>query len=118
MSKDIYLKDMYTCINYRLTLIVKIRFQADGHSQPTDSISRRFGFRTTKLLQPKLKKGNAFFFAINDVPIFLKGANWIPADSFESRVTPDVIKNLLQSAIDANMNVVRNWGGGNNYHLI
>ncbi|EDV27731.1 uncharacterized protein TRIADDRAFT_21862 [Trichoplax adhaerens] len=91
---------------------LKAQFQIDGHAQPTTSITRRFGFRTTKLLQPKLKKGYGFFFEINDVPIFLKGANWIPADSFESRVTPTVIRNLLQSAIDANMNVVRNWGGG------
>jgi beta-mannosidase len=42
----------------------------------------------------------------------VKGANWIPADAFESRVTADVIDNLLQSAVDANMNTVRNWGGG------
>ncbi len=38
-------------------------------------------------------------------------ANWIPADSFESRVTREVLRGLLQSTKDANMNMVRNWGG-------
>ena len=33
-------------------------------------------------------------------------------DAFEDRVTSSVLRNLLQSAVDANMNVVRNWGGG------
>ncbi len=33
-------------------------------------------------------------------------------DAFESRVNYDSLLNLLQSAADANMNMVRNWGGG------
>ena len=33
-------------------------------------------------------------------------------DAFEDRVNDDVIRNILQSSADANMNIVRNWGGG------
>ena len=36
--------------------------------------------------------GESFYFRVNGVPIWAKGSNWIPADSFESRVTPDVIR--------------------------
>jgi beta-mannosidase len=55
------------------------------------------------------QQGATFYFSVNGVPIFAKGANWIPADSFENRVTLEVLQNLLQSAKDANMNIVRNW---------
>ncbi|KAF3845161.1 hypothetical protein F7725_008324 [Dissostichus mawsoni] len=53
--------------------------------------------------------GLSFYFRINGKPIFLKGSNWIPANSFQDRVTPDVLRNLLQSAVDANMNALRVW---------
>lgn len=46
------------------------------------------------------------------MPIFLKGSNWIPADSFQERVTKDRLRNLLQSAADVHMNAMRVWGGG------
>ncbi len=42
----------------------------------------------------------------------MKGANWIPADSFVTRMTTDRYRFLLQSAVDANMNMLRVWGGG------
>lgn len=49
---------------------------------------------------------------MNGVNIFAKGSNWIPADSFEDRVTKNVLEFLLQSAADTNMNMIRVWGGG------
>ncbi|XP_075905667.1 beta-mannosidase [Nelusetta ayraudi] len=71
-------------------------------------------FRTVELVQEPLEgsTGLSFYFRINGRPIFLKGSNWIPAHSFQDQVTPAVLKNLLQSAVDANMNVLRVWGGG------
>jgi beta-mannosidase len=49
---------------------------------------------------------------VNGVPVFAKGANWIPADSFPTRVTRARYADLLGSARDANMNMLRVWGGG------
>ncbi|XP_078419500.1 beta-mannosidase [Cetorhinus maximus] len=71
-------------------------------------------FRTVELIQEPVpgSPGLSFYFMINGLPIFLKGSNWIPADAFLDRVTFDVLQNLLQSAVDANMNVLRVWGGG------
>ncbi|KAH7951364.1 hypothetical protein HPB52_008221 [Rhipicephalus sanguineus] len=57
-------------------------------------------------------QGAEFYFKINGVPIFAKGSNWIPADIFPERVTKAYIRDLLQSAKDANMNMIRVWGGG------
>lgn len=47
--------------------------------------------------------GLSFYFEINGKPIFMKGSNWIPADSFQSRVTKERLQDLLGSAQQANM---------------
>uniref|UniRef100_A0A2K6GWU6 Beta-mannosidase n=1 Tax=Propithecus coquereli TaxID=379532 RepID=A0A2K6GWU6_PROCO len=76
--------------------------------------SAKVYFRTVELIQEPIKgsPGLSFYFKINGFPIFLKGSNWIPADSFQDRVTSDVLRLLLQSVVDANMNTLRVWGGG------
>jgi len=56
--------------------------------------------------------GNTFFFQINGVAIFAKGSNWIPADSFQERIEQSYVRQLLLSAVEANMNILRVWGGG------
>ncbi|XP_043916993.1 beta-mannosidase [Protopterus annectens] len=76
--------------------------------------STKVYFRTVELVQENItgSPGLSFYFKINDLPIFLKGSNWIPADSFQERVTTFSLERLLQSAVDANMNALRVWGGG------
>lgn len=71
-------------------------------------------FRTVELVQEPVvgSPGLSFYFRINSRPVFLKGSNWIPAHSFQDQVTPASIRSLLQSAVDANMNALRVWGGG------
>ena len=59
-----------------------------------------------------LISGRTFYFRINGQPIFLKGSNWIPADSFLERVTRERLYSYLKSAADAHMNTLRIWGGG------
>ena len=53
-----------------------------------------------------------FYFKINDMPIFCLGANFIPIDSFQSRVTKEDREYILRAAVEANMNMIRIWGGG------
>lgn len=75
----------------------------------------RFGFRTIELNQDSVEgstMGTEFYFKINRVPIYAKGSNWIPADSFPERVTNEYVKDLLLSVKEANMNMLRVWGGG------
>ncbi|KAF1374461.1 hypothetical protein PFLUV_G00229340 [Perca fluviatilis] len=71
-------------------------------------------FRTVELVQEPIggSPGLSFYFRINGKAIFLKGSNWIPAHSFQDQVPPAVLRNLLQSAVDASMNALRVWGGG------
>jgi beta-mannosidase len=56
--------------------------------------------------------GESFRFLINNVPVFCKGADWIPADSFIPRISAEKYRTLLTMARNANMNVLRVWGGG------
>ena len=56
--------------------------------------------------------GARFAFRVNGREIFCRGANWIPADALPSRATPELTRKLLQAAADANMNMIRVWGGG------
>ncbi|MCG8480879.1 MAG: glycoside hydrolase family 2 protein, partial [Spirochaetales bacterium] len=72
----------------------------------------RIGLRTLELDTARDEWGRNFRFVINGVPIFAKGANWIPSDSFIGRTTPEDLRYLLHSARETNMNMVRVWGGG------
>ncbi|MDR1113353.1 MAG: hypothetical protein LBL18_06320, partial [Bacteroidales bacterium] len=77
-----------------------------------DKIEKRFGLRTIELDTRPDSMGTAFAFAVNGRPIFMKGANWIPADFFPHRVTPEKYRALLKSCKNANINMLRVWGGG------
>ncbi|XP_064440947.1 beta-mannosidase isoform X2 [Mirounga angustirostris] len=93
---------------YNMTILFKL----DGGLNIEKSA--KVYFRTVELIEEPIEgsQGLSFYFKINGLPIFLKGSNWIPADSFQDRVTSDLLRLLLQSAVDANMNTLRVWGGG------
>ena len=75
-------------------------------------LTRRIGLRQIELISTKDTVGARFAFKVNGKEIFCRGANWIPADALPSRATPELTRKLLQAAIDANMNMIRVWGGG------
>ena len=52
------------------------------------------------------------FVRLNGVPVFMKGANYIPQDNFQNRVTKERYEHIIRSAAEANMNMLRVWGGG------
>ncbi|WP_051207796.1 beta-mannosidase [Saccharospirillum impatiens] len=56
--------------------------------------------------------GNRMVVVVNGVEIFAKGANWIPADAFPARHTPERYHQLLEASAAAHMNMIRVWGGG------
>jgi len=77
-----------------------------------DSKKLHIGLRTLELVQEKDQAGKSFYFKINGVPVFMKGANIIPPDSFLPRANDSVYQNMVQNAVEANMNMLRVWGGG------
>ncbi len=84
----------------------------DPYALPLDTWTRNIGLRTLTLDTRPDEWGNNFRFHVNGVPIFAKGADWIPTDSFVTRTTEADLDFYVRSARDANMNMFRVWGGG------
>ena len=72
----------------------------------------RVGFRTVSLSTAPDAAGSEFVISVNEKPVYIKGANWIPDDALMSRLTPDTYRSSLLDAVDAGMNLMRVWGGG------
>lgn len=77
-----------------------------------DSIQTKIGLRTVQLVTENDSIGTPFYFKINGVPVYAKGANYIPQNSFQNKVTAKNYEQLLSDVVDANMNMLRVWGGG------
>jgi beta-mannosidase len=92
---------------------LQVSLQRDGDE--LDKRREKVGIRTLELDQspdPE-ERGTRFFrFVLNGVPIFAKGADWIPADSFVGASPAERYEMLLGAARDGNMNMLRIWGGG------
>lgn len=76
------------------------------------SKSERIGIRTLELVREADGQGTSFYFKLNGVPVFMKGANYIPNDIFPARVTEEMYRKVIQTAKMSNMNMLRVWGGG------
>jgi beta-mannosidase len=74
--------------------------------------ARRIGLRKLEWIVEKDAIDHNFKVRVNGRDITAMGANWIPADAIPSRITPDVVRDLLESARAVNMNMIRVWGGG------
>jgi len=88
---------------------VKVKLQSNNNFVTT---SKRIGLREINLVTSEDSIGNNFYFEVNKKPVFMKGVNYIPQDIFLNRVSDDKYEELLNSAVDANMNMIRVWGGG------
>ncbi|MCB0662143.1 MAG: glycoside hydrolase family 2 protein [Saprospiraceae bacterium] len=77
-----------------------------------DSAQHYFGIRTIEVVRDKDSIGQSFYFKLNGVPVFMKGANYIPNDVFVTRVSNADYEKVIGSAQQANMNMLRVWGGG------
>lgn len=65
-----------------------------------------------QLVQKPDQEGASFYFSIDGKPVYMKGANYIPSDAFVTRMTKEDYRRMLMMAKDANMNMLRVWGGG------
>jgi len=86
--------------------------QVGSGSQLSEERKAKAGLRSIVLHRELDKWGRSFDLVVNGIPVFAKGADVIPFDSFPNRVTTADYRRILQSARDANMNTLRHWGGG------
>jgi beta-mannosidase len=87
-------------------------FQLISDNQIKDEKTIKKGIRTIKLISKKDSIGQSFYFELNGKPVYAKGANYIPQNSFQNKVTNTHYEKLLADVADSNMNMLRVWGGG------
>jgi beta-mannosidase len=78
----------------------------------SDLRTDKLGLRSLKVIREKDAAGTTFYFRLNGVNVFAKGANYIPQDNFLNRVTPERHRKTILDAVNAHMNMLRVWGGG------
>lgn len=92
--------------------VVDVRLQGGDGPDPLDATHRVVGFRDVHWDMTPDDAGTPFTLVVNDQPIFVKGVNWIPDDALTVRVTRDRLRRRFEQALDANLNLIRVWGGG------
>jgi beta-mannosidase len=76
------------------------------------SQSIRRGLRKIDVVQESHAQGKSFYFRVNEKPLFIKGANYIPQDNFLPEVSDPQYRRLIKTCVESNMNMLRVWGGG------
>ena len=76
------------------------------------SVKKKIGLRDLKTVSHPDEHGICLYFEVNGIPVFAKGADWIPLDSRPQTYTRERYDKLLSDAVEANMNTLRVWGGG------
>jgi len=90
---------------------IKTECKVDGIF--VSSKTKKIGIRRVEVDQsPHPEKGTYFTIKINNRPIFMKGACWVPPDMVYSKVTKGKLDSLVNLALKANFNMIRVWGGG------
>lgn len=98
--------------NIGIPHLYEFDFEVVVDNEVRDRKKVKTGIRDIVLITEKDSIGESFYFKVNDVPVFMKGANYIPQNSFQNKVTKEHYSKLLNDVVDANMNMLRVWGGG------
>ena len=89
---------------------IEVELLNDGYKK--ESFSKKLGIRSIELISEKDSVGEGFYFKLNGKPVYMKGANYIPQNIFLPEVDQEDYSNLINDVVDANMNMLRVWGGG------
>jgi len=88
----------------------EVRLLKDG--KLLDSKTFKSGIKTFEMVDEPDSIGRAFYFKVNGVPFYAKGANYVPEEMIETWINADNTLRLLRQAKDAHFNMLRVWGGG------
>lgn len=127
VEKQVQLKQGKNLIELPLEVANPKRWMPNGWGEPTlyditaqvisnDKVvaedKHRIGFRTLRLVNEPDKDGESYYFEVNGIPMFAKGANYIPSEVTLPAMTAERYRTLFDDVKAANMNVIRVWGGG------
>ena len=91
--------------------LYEVEFILEKEGKVIDTYILDFGIRTLRLVQEPDEVGHTFYFELNGIPVFMKGANVIPSETLTPRLTRESYEQLIGNAVAAHMNMVRVWGG-------
>lgn len=77
-----------------------------------EHLTKRIGFRSVSIDNSPDSIGSKWEISVNDSPLWIRGANWIPDDCFPTRVDSNRYRHRLTQAQEANIDLLRIWGGG------
>ena len=95
----------------------------DTQGNVLDVCTKKIGFRRSRLVMnegswsspkefPKSRSDAPATLEINGLRVFAKGSNWVNAHVFPGALTSENYASLLTLVKEANMNILRIWGGG------
>jgi len=99
-------------LNKKENLIYQLKVSQKDSVMGTLSVTKNICFSSLRAVSEEDEVGRSLYFENNGRKIFAKGSNWIPCDTMASRMTAERYKSLLLSAVEANHNTLRVWGGG------
>ncbi len=103
---------LWWCTGYGEQPLYTVKAEIIYGDMTTDRLEKKIGLRTLELCQDKDKWGTSFYFKINGVEVFARGADYIPEDSFLGRTRAERSRKLIDNCLKANFNMIRVWGGG------
>ncbi len=103
---------LWWCNGLGEAYLYPLRFEIKTESGFVYSAQLDYGIRTVEVVRGKDEFGESFYIRLNGKPVFIKGANIIPLHSFASKIKPDDYENIVNLAVESNMNMLRVWGGG------
>lgn len=112
LQVDVHNPQLWWPNGYGSQPLYHIRVDLHQSDKLADQHEYQLGLRTIELRQEPDEWGRCFTFVVNGQAIFAKGSNWIPADSFPTRISNDNVEKLIRAAADTHQNMIRVWGGG------
>lgn len=103
---------LWWCSGYGEQPLYTVRAEITFEGKVVDCVEKKIGLRTLELCQDKDEWGSSFYFKINGVEVFSRGADYIPEDSFLGRTGAERSRKVIDSCLKANFNMIRIWGGG------
>jgi beta-mannosidase len=97
--------------NYGDPYMYDTKIELSVNGRLSDSKDLALGVRELKIIQKPDSIGVSFYVEVNGTPIFCKGSNYIPSHFFNGRLKKEDYQRVIQDAKDANMNMLRVWGG-------
>ena len=92
----------------------RLRTTSRSNPEPKSRLawSGRVGFRTVRVETSPDSAGRPFTVFVNDEATLIRGVNWIPDHAFLTEISRDRYARRLADAVEANVNLLRVWGGG------